>query len=151
MKENICKWYDWQGLNFQNIQRACTTQQQKQKTQFKTEQKTYIDISPNKKYRWPIGTWKDAQQWKSKLQWAITSKQSEWPSSKSLQIINAGEGVKKKEPSYTDGGNGNWCSHFANSMGVPQNPDKTIIRKIHTPQCSYYDSSIHNSQDMETT
>ena len=26
---------------------------------------------------------------------------SEWPSSKSLQTINAGEGVEKREPSYT--------------------------------------------------
>ena len=46
---------------------------------------------------------KDAQQrlllekYKSKLQWGITSYQSEWPSSKSLQTINAGEGVEKRE------------------------------------------------------
>ena len=32
----------------------------------------------------------------------------EWPSSKSLQTINAGVGVEKKEPSYTVGGNVNW-------------------------------------------
>ena len=25
--------------------------------------------------------------------------------------INAGEGVEKREPSYTVGGNVNWCSH----------------------------------------
>ena len=30
-----------------------------------------------------------------------TSHQSEWPLSKTLQTINAGEGVKKREPSYT--------------------------------------------------
>ena len=35
-----------------------------------------------------------------KLQWGIISYQSEWPSSKSLQI-NAGEGVEKQELSYT--------------------------------------------------
>ena len=29
MGENICKQYDWQGLNFQNIQIAHTAQQQK--------------------------------------------------------------------------------------------------------------------------
>ena len=29
---------------------------------------------------------------------------SEWPSLKSLQTINAGEGVEKREPSYTVGG-----------------------------------------------
>ena len=32
---------------------------------------------------------------------------SEWPSSKNLQTINAGEGVEKREPSYTVGGNAN--------------------------------------------
>ena len=52
-------------------------------------------------------TWKHAhhcsllEKCKSKLQWDITSHQSEWPSSKSLQTINAGEVVEKREPSYT--------------------------------------------------
>ena len=32
----------------------------------------------------------------------------EWPSSKNLQTINAGEGVEKREASYTVGGNVNW-------------------------------------------
>ena len=35
------------------------------------------------------------------------SRQSEWLRSKSLQVINAGEGVEKREPSYTVGGNAN--------------------------------------------
>ena len=34
----------------------------------------------------------------------ITSHQAEWPSSKSLQTINAGEGVEKREHSCTVGG-----------------------------------------------
>ena len=37
----------------------------------------------------------------------LTSHHSEWLRSKSLQIINAGEGVEKREPSYTVGGNAN--------------------------------------------
>ena len=36
------------------------------------------------------------EKWKSKLQWGTISYQSEWPSSKSLQIINDGEGCGKK-------------------------------------------------------
>ena len=40
------------------------------------------------------------------------SHQSEWLRSKSLQAINAGEGVGKREPSYTVGGNANWYSHY---------------------------------------
>ena len=45
------------------------------------------------------------REYKSKLQWGITSHQTEWPSSKNLQIINAGEDVEKRKPSYTVGGN----------------------------------------------
>ena len=64
------------------------------------------DTSPEKTYRWPIGTWKDAQhhwlleKYKSKLQWGITSLQS----AKNVQTINAGKGVKR-EPSCTVGMN----------------------------------------------
>ena len=36
----------------------------------------------------------------------------EWLSSKSLQIVNAGEDVQKREPLYTVGGNVNWFSHY---------------------------------------
>ena len=31
----------------------------------------------------------------------MTSHWSEWPGSRSLQVINAGEGVEGREPSYT--------------------------------------------------
>ena len=43
--------------------------------------------------------------------------QSEWPSSKNLQTINAGEGVEKREPFYTVSGNVNWCSHYGEHYG----------------------------------
>ena len=62
------------------------------------------DISPKKTYRWLTSTWKDAQhhslseKCKSKPQWGTISRQSEWLLSKSLQAINAGEGVEKREP-----------------------------------------------------
>ena len=42
---------------------------------------------------------------------------SEWQSSKSLQTINAGEGVEKREPSYTVDGNVNWYSHYGRQYG----------------------------------
>ena len=45
---------------------------------------------------------------------------SELLSSKSLQIINAGEGVEKKEPSYTVGGNIIGAATMENSMEFPQ-------------------------------
>ena len=37
----------------------------------------------------------------------LCARQSGWLLSKSLQAINAGEGVEKREPSYTVGGNAN--------------------------------------------
>ena len=40
MGENICKWCNWQGLNFWNIQTALTTQQQNNK---QTSQKKWAD------------------------------------------------------------------------------------------------------------
>ena len=35
----------------------------------------------------------------------------------SLQAINAGEGVEKREPSYTVGGNANQYSHYVEQCG----------------------------------
>ena len=40
------------------------------------------------------------ENYKSELQWDISSYQSEWPSSKSLQTLKAGEGVEKREHSH---------------------------------------------------
>ena len=43
---------------------------------------------------------------------------SEWPSSNSLQVTNAGEGVKKREPYYPGYGNVNWYSHYGEQYGA---------------------------------
>ena len=39
------------------------------------------------------------------------------PSSKNLQTINAGEGMEKRELSYTVGGNVNWYRHYGEHYG----------------------------------
>ena len=49
--------------------------------------------------------------------WGTTLYQPEWPSSKSVQTINAGEGVEKKEASYTVGGNVNWYNYYGKQHG----------------------------------
>ena len=36
---------------------------------------------------------------------------------KNLQRVNAGEGVEKREPSYTVGGNVKWYSHYGEQYG----------------------------------
>ena len=80
-------------------------------------------ISSKKTYRWLINTWKCAQQCstlekcKSKLQWDINSHWSKWPSSKKLQVINAGEGLEKREPSCTVGWNVNLHNHYGKKCG----------------------------------
>ena len=85
--------------------------------------KSLTDLSPKKTYRWLTNTWKDAQhcslseKCKSTLQWGITSNQSEWPSSKSLQTINDGEGVEKRECSCIVSGNVNWYSYYGRRYG----------------------------------
>ena len=53
-----------------------------------------------------------------KLQWGNTLLWSELPSSKNLQTTNAGEGVEKREPSYTTGVNVNWYNHYGEHYGV---------------------------------
>ena len=54
---------------------------------------------------------------KSKPQWGAITCQLEWLLSKSLQAINAGEDVEKREPSYTVGGNANSYSHYGEQCG----------------------------------
>ena len=38
---------------------------------------------------------------------------------RNLPTINAGEGVEKREPSYTVVGNVNWYSNYGEQYGVP--------------------------------
>ena len=44
---------------------------------------------------------------------------SEWPSSKSLQTINAGEGVEKREHSCIAGENANYTATMEDDMETP--------------------------------
>ena len=100
------------------MQAAHTTEYQKKKNPIKKWEKDLNRHSPKKTYRWLTNTWKDAQhnslleKCTQKLPWDITSHQSEWPSSKSLQTINAIKDMEKREHSCTVGGNVNWYSHY---------------------------------------
>ena len=62
------------------------------------------------------------------------SRCSEWLLSKSLQTVNAAEGVEKKEPSYTVGGNANQYSHYGEQCGDSL---KNWKQNFHTTQKSH--------------
>ena len=54
MGENICKQYNQQRINLQNIQTSHAAQYQNNaQHQSENEQKIYMDMSPKKTYRWP--------------------------------------------------------------------------------------------------
>ena len=72
--------------------------------------------------------------------------------------------MEKREPSYTVGGNVNWCSHYGKQYGssskleLPYDPaipllgiylDKTNSKRYIHPYV--HSSTTYNSQDMETT
>ena len=85
---------------------------------------------------------------KSQLQWCITSHQSGWASSKSLKIINAGEGVGRREPSHTFGGNVSWYKHYGEQYaGFLKTKSRTTIWSSNpTPGHifgDYYNSKIY--------
>ena len=85
-----------------------------------------------------------------------------------LKPPHTGEGVEKREPSYTIDENVNCCSHCGKQYGVsfknPQNKSCYMIRQSHSWACiqkkannskrymhlDTLHSTIHNSQDKET-
>ena len=128
------------GLISKNTQVAHATQYQKnnqprQKVGKRPKQTTF----PKKTYRQLTSTWKDAQhhllleKCKSKLQWDIILLQSECPSLKSLQTINAGEGVENKEPSCIVGGNRNWYTHYGRQYEDSLKKKKLGIKPRYDP------------------
>ena len=84
-----------------------------------------------------------------------------------LTIINAEEGVEKREPSYTVGVNVNWYSHYGGQYGNTlkkknratiwsSNPTHGHLSKENHTLKEYthptvHCSTIYSSQDMEAT
>ena len=106
---------------------------------------------------------------KSKPQRGIISHQSEWPSSKSLQTRNAGEGVEQRRPSYTASGNENWYSHYGEQFGDSLKNWEKDCHETQQPHCCAYTlhqgnqnwkrhmypnvhcSTIYNRENMKAT
>ena len=134
MGENNLKWNNWQRISKILSSRGSSIPE-KWTTQSKSGPKNLTDISPKKTYRWLMNTWKDAQRHslsekcKSKPQWG-----SEWPPSKSPQ------GVEKREPCYTTGGNANWYSHYGERCGDAFKKWKQNCHMTQQFQCWAYTS-----------
>ena len=76
----------------------------------------------------------------------IISHRSEWPSSKHLQTINAREGVEKREPSCTVGGNVNWYSHYGEQYGGSLKPKNRTTIRPSNPTTGHIPWENHNSK-----
>ena len=53
--------------------------------------------------------------------------------------INTEEGVEKREPSYTVGGNVNWCSHYRKQYGA-------FLKKLKIDNGKQYGVSFKNKK-----
>ena len=156
MGENICKWCYRQGLNLQNIQTAYTVQQQKDNPIEKlsedlNRQFSKEDIQTANRQHEKMSTSLIIRE----IQIKTTVRCHLTPVRMALINVstnkNAGEGVEKREPPCTAGGNVSCCNHHgkqyrgsSKNYKLPYDPaipllgiylNKTIMQKDASPLC----------------
>ena len=117
------KWNNWQRINFQNIQAVHTTQYQESKQPSeKVGKHPYRHFSKENmqmanKYMKRCSTLLIIREMQIKTTISYHLAQVRMAIIKSLQTINAGEHVEKRECSCTLGGHVNWYSHYGRGYG----------------------------------
>ena len=123
MGENNSKLNNWQIINFQNIQATHTTQYQKNKQPNQKVgkrpkqiflQRRHIDGNKHIK-RCSTSLIIREMQIRTIMRYHFTP--NRMAIIKNPQTTSAGEGVEKREPSYTAGENVNWYSHYGRQYG----------------------------------
>ena len=117
-EKNICKWCDWQGVNIQNKQIACTAQYQKANNQKKGRRPKQINFTKEDTQM--------ANRHMKKCLAMLIIREMEIKTTTGYHLTSARLAIlkksinikyqkgcgKKKEPSYNVGKNVNWYSHY---------------------------------------
>ena len=108
---------------------------------FTTSTPWETDPSSKKTCRWPRGTWKDVQHHSlidENPNYNEVSPHTRL-SSKIPQIINSGESVERKEPSYSNGRNVNWYGHYGEQYrGSLRNQQQSYLIDYAIPPLGIY-------------